>query len=275
MSAQPISRRAKPTYRLDHVAVGSLNVDLRYQRHLSDSHVRNLIAEWNILRVGPIVVSQREDGSLWVIEGQHRKAAGNIAMGPQWQIPAMIWSGLTGEEEADGWLANIRRKGTTGPQEHVAYVTAGKDQVALAIQDSLTERGLAVGSGTSTTIKGVRTLRTIVERYGVETLEKSIDTLDEAFGRSTDTWNSNAMMGMAIFTKKFPEARHDRVIRTMRKLGVDHSDRDKPVSATEFANTALAHLAGGGGTGSRGPRVAVYLAQKYNEGLRTMSRLDV
>lgn len=68
-----------------------------YQRQ-KHSAVAKIAAEWNDKKCGAITVSYR-DGKFWVVDGQNRVAAANIAGRPS--IFSMILTGLTKEEEIE------------------------------------------------------------------------------------------------------------------------------------------------------------------------------
>ena len=48
--------------------------------------------------MGPILVSEREDGSLWIFDGQHRVEALKILGELVWEVT--IYSGMTLKDEA-------------------------------------------------------------------------------------------------------------------------------------------------------------------------------
>jgi hypothetical protein len=59
-----------------------LNIDDAYQRSIDTGPSRSLIQKiakgWDWRMCLPLVVSKREDGSLWVLDGQHRLAAAKV-----------------------------------------------------------------------------------------------------------------------------------------------------------------------------------------------------
>ncbi len=66
--------RGKPVIPWDvrWVPVADLRVDEAYQRAKEPAIVARLAARFNVDIAGPLRVSERDDGSLWVVDGQHR-----------------------------------------------------------------------------------------------------------------------------------------------------------------------------------------------------------
>jgi len=90
--------------RLVFLPVESLQVDHRYQRPLNAQWARWLAENWDDRMLGVLTVSQREDGSFWLLEGQHRSAAlVSIGMAER-KVPCIAFKNLSVREEADIYL---------------------------------------------------------------------------------------------------------------------------------------------------------------------------
>lgn len=110
------------------VAVNNLNIDQSYQRSLSTVSVKKMAKDFKVDLLALPLVSVRRDGSMWVIDGQHRVAAAKLASVPT--IDARLVSGLTQEEEAQMFVdANINSKRLTGPNFFVASLRAGNPKI--------------------------------------------------------------------------------------------------------------------------------------------------
>lgn len=82
---------------LEQINTQILNVDRTYQRPLKNTYKR-IAAQFDPLLVGVITLSRRADGTIWILDGQHRVAAAkekNIET-----LDALIYEGLTIEQEA-------------------------------------------------------------------------------------------------------------------------------------------------------------------------------
>ena len=49
------------------VVINQLGVDETYQRPVSKAKVNKIVKNFNPIGMGPILVSEREDGSLWIL----------------------------------------------------------------------------------------------------------------------------------------------------------------------------------------------------------------
>src|SRR5262245_50031103 len=93
------------------VAIEWINVDGSYQRDLRHDLVNEIARAWDIVKAGPILLSVREDGTMWCIDGQHRLAGAQQA--GETEIFAHVVHGLPQAEEAELRLArNVRRSDT-------------------------------------------------------------------------------------------------------------------------------------------------------------------
>lgn len=78
---KPIARGPKlgAPLSLENIAIDRLRVDPDYQRATTGDKSRRLIIgmvkEWDWSLCLPLLVSRRADGSLWIVDGQHRHAA--------------------------------------------------------------------------------------------------------------------------------------------------------------------------------------------------------
>lgn len=110
------------------VAVNDLNIDESYQRSLSTLSVKKMAKNFKVGLLALPLISVRSDGSMWVIDGQHRVAAAKLASVPT--IDARLVSGLTQEEEAQMFVdANINSRRLTGANFFVASLRAGNPQI--------------------------------------------------------------------------------------------------------------------------------------------------
>jgi hypothetical protein len=114
----------------------ALKVDHRYQRMLNPAKKLEIAGNFNWVAFGAVSANRRADGSLWVIDGQHRveaaKAREDIDLVPCviFEIPDCI------EEEAAAFLAlNTLRRSLTSREKFKAQIISS-DPVAL-ITDEL------------------------------------------------------------------------------------------------------------------------------------------
>lgn len=79
------------------VPVEYLHIDESYQRPVQ-SHVKTIVQEWDDMKCDPLKINYREDGNLYVWDGQHRLVALKL-MGIDYVL-CVITVGLTQKQEA-------------------------------------------------------------------------------------------------------------------------------------------------------------------------------
>src|SRR5688572_26571882 len=97
-------QQAKEAYDMSNtetrrVAVSTLNIDPAIQRQLDRRRVERIANDLNVDAIGVITVSQREGGSLFVVDGMHRVEALKLAGGEGESVDARVFTGLTIAED--------------------------------------------------------------------------------------------------------------------------------------------------------------------------------
>lgn len=80
-----------------------LNVDHSYQRTVTDAEIKKILDVWNYDLVRPPMVSQRIDGSYWIVDGQHTAAAWAVHENND-PIKCRVCKDLTHAEEVELFL---------------------------------------------------------------------------------------------------------------------------------------------------------------------------
>ena len=86
------------------VLCSSLKVDTSYQRNPQTTRVRKIAKEWNDDFANTLYISQREDGAMYVVDGNHTRLASIMAKGNDATLLAKVFTGLTKEEEAEMFI---------------------------------------------------------------------------------------------------------------------------------------------------------------------------
>lgn len=117
-----------------------LLVDSAYQRELNQYKVKDLRGNWSFIACGALIVVRRDDGSFYVIDGQHRLAAA-LARAEITHLPCLVFEAETTRDEARSFLAaNKNRKPLTSIETFKADIEAG-NPLAIEAQRLLTEAG--------------------------------------------------------------------------------------------------------------------------------------
>ena len=98
--------------------------DMGYQVHLDPKRVERIVENFDPEQITPVVISQRDTGALYIIDGQHRAAAA-IELGVP-LIECKVLVGKTLQEEAFLYVqlnSKKNRRGPSGRAEFMARVT--------------------------------------------------------------------------------------------------------------------------------------------------------
>ena len=137
---------------LQYLPPDMLRVDVSYQRTLDTDASRGLIRtiaqHWNWDLCQPLVVARRGDGSLYVIDGQHRLEAARLR-GDIAQLPAVVVSYTSAADEAASFVhLNQQRRPLTKIDLFKAAVASG-DAEAVGILAAVHDAGLTIAPHTN------------------------------------------------------------------------------------------------------------------------------
>jgi hypothetical protein len=189
---QPIERgpqRGSPPS-LEFVALDRLQVDPAYQRAVDGPQSRRIIVgmvkQWDWALCQPLVVSRRADGSLWILDGQHRHA-GAVERGDIHHLPCTVLPELSAEHEARAFVdLNTRRQRLTQMDIFVGMLAAG-DETAKAAAELLDRTNWRIRRGNVNNtwkpgeINFAPMITRSIKRYGHHAVEAGLSTVREAW----------------------------------------------------------------------------------------------
>lgn len=128
-----------------------LNIDDAYQRSIDTGPSRSLIQKiakaWDWRMCLPLVVSKREDGSLWVLDGQHRLAAARVRGDiPYLPCCVSVYGGI--QAEAAMFVAMNRARRAINRLDDFHAAIAGGDNDALIVAQMVESVGFTVSRKT-------------------------------------------------------------------------------------------------------------------------------
>jgi hypothetical protein len=149
LKVQP-QRGMRPS--LEFRPIPQLQIDASYQRSIdtgpSQSLVRRIAMHWDWGLCQPLTVAKRDDGSLWVIDGQHRLAAARMRH-DIYDLPCVVVSSVSAADEAASFVAlNQQRRPLTALDLFKAALQA-RDEEAVLIEHALQAAGLSLGRTTN------------------------------------------------------------------------------------------------------------------------------
>lgn len=125
------------TWKSMYLKPTSLKADPSYQRPVKDERIKLILDDWNYDLVRPPMVSQRIDGSFYVVDGQHTKVAWGIHENNA-PIMCKVCGDLSHDEEVELFLQQFghseklsigdqsRAKFNRGDEAEVVMVEAAK-----------------------------------------------------------------------------------------------------------------------------------------------------
>lgn len=240
------------------VRVGDLRVDHTYQRPC-DGREKGMADSFERHRIGVPCVSRRRDGSMWIIDGQHRIAAMRLLGLDDEQVMVEMYHGLTLQQEAH--LFNKKNEGAKRVHalDRFRAELVERDPVALDIQSILAKQSLSIAAGRSNhTLACIAAVKTCHLKY--RNLARVVSVL-RSWGSHVERWDGQIVKWLGLFINKYPQLDDVRLIRAL----------NKSMSPLEFRSDvrATSRLV----SGSKNSLAVAMLRDAYNKGLRTSSRL--
>lgn len=204
-----------------------LNLDDSYQRSTDNGGSRALIRKialgWDWRMCLPLVVSKRDDGSLWVIDGQHRLAAAMLR-GDIPYMPCVVGIyGSVADEAAMFVSMNRARRPMNRLDDFHAAIASG-DREAIEIAGLITGAGFTVSrkTGSQSWVPGevafTSAISKVLRKHGAKVCADALQTMQEAW--PDEVLNAGSSMFMAltkIAVKPPPDFDHDRLFRALLK----------------------------------------------------------
>lgn len=199
------SNRPKRTRHLQWVNANELNVNPAAQREFRPAWAKSILADWDLEKFQEPHVNKREDGSLYIMEGQHGTWAYREKYGEEGQdyLPIQVWlyEGLDERQEAEFFLSFNNKKAIPPMEKFKAGVTAGRD-VESDIDRIVRARGCTINyAGTGHTIAAVGALQSIYHAHGARTLGDTVGILRDAFGEGG--YERQHLMGVSMVLARY------------------------------------------------------------------------
>lgn len=248
--------------------VGNLVIPEEYQRDFSLAKGRKLSAEWDDAVVGELFVSERADGSLNLIEGQHRRWAAEDRFGPNKKLKCAVYMGLSVQDEADMFVKlNTMRTSPTAFDRARASVAAGY-ALESEIADVLNSLDLRWGkSAGPNTIGAITALRRIMKTNGGEQLRQTLEIVIATWGRKASTYDADIIQAVARLLFAKPDLDTARLVKVLAKDGREpQGPNDWKRKGGELAR---------GGSASRSGTIARLMGVTYDRNLPAGKKIDI
>lgn len=191
------------------VDLESLQVDPAYQREVKAKH-KKIVADFNEEALGIPLVGEREDGSLWIVDGLQRTTA--LRKLGKTKLRAEVFASNGTEHEAEIFkLVNLNRTKLTAGEQFRALL-ASHDPTAWAIKEAVESAGCHVvyaKSGNAkrnpdASAKEVACINTLIEiatspMLGVDCIRFAVETAGKCWPGDPVGLYAYVLHGLAIF----------------------------------------------------------------------------
>lgn len=204
-----------------------------YQRDIDEPRLRRMIREvredgWNPIKAGQMTINVRRDGTVYMMDGQHRTmtimAVDGIAPFVQ---RCVVYIGLTREQEAEYFSSTQdaqSRRPVLPAQIHNArlYMDAGNpaSMQSWRVEEIVQKHGFYIAESTkpagSVRLAAVKSVFKIEERYGEDVLSATLEFIVKCWGTRPSP-ESKVVEGVAQFIAMFPDANYGSLARRLQK----------------------------------------------------------
>lgn len=185
------------------LAVRDLRVDQYVQRTYNEGDAERIAKEWNQDKIGVFKVSKRADGGHYVFDGQHRLGALRLQGRLDDKVEALVYEGLTVEQEAFLFLADNADNRKPTPVDVFRLSVVAGDQAAIEINEVVQKHGLRIGyGGDHRTVAAVASLRWIHEHGGTDLLDRTLTIVEAAWPPHREAKDGQLIKGLAYFLLK-------------------------------------------------------------------------
>lgn len=204
-----------------------LRLDDSYQRSTdngaSKALIKRIATGWDWRMCLPLVVSKRDDGSLWVIDGQHRLAAALLRGDIQFLPCCVGVYGSVADEAAMFVAMNRARKPMNRLDDFHAAIASG-DSEAIEITKLITDAGFTVSRKTGSQswrpgeVAFTSAISKVLRKHGAKICADALRTMQAAW--PSEVLNAGASMFTALTKLAIspPDGfDHDRLFRALRK----------------------------------------------------------
>lgn len=195
------------TRTLEWVPVADIRVSDQAQRELRPGKASKIAADFDPDRLTPPIVSRRDDGRLFVIDGQHRVEAMRLIGWGDQNIECFVHTGLTERGEADLFLWHNDRTAVSALDKFLVGVTANRGE-ELAINRIVQDAGLHVATSGGS-VGGIQAVSALRKTYanGGDVLARTLRIAAGAYG--DDGLHADVIEGVGLLVARHNGAMDD------------------------------------------------------------------
>jgi len=225
----PIAKGNPPS--VENRNPSELNLDESYQRSTdngaSTALIKRIANGWDWRMCLPLVVSKRDDGSLWVIDGQHRLAAAKLR-GDIPFLPCCVGVFGSVADEAAMFVAMNRARKPMNRLDDFHAALAASDAEAIEIQDLVSEAGLTISRNTSSTawkpgeIAFTASIASTLRKHGRQIVSAALTNIAEGFPGQRVVHSGSIFLGLVKVLASPPEGFDpDRMFQALMRYSAE------------------------------------------------------
>jgi len=175
---------------LENHRLESLNVDPEYQRSIdngsSQTLIRRIAVFWDWSLFQPLAVSRRPDGSLFVVDGQHRLTAARMRADIT-DLPCVVSPYASAADEAASFVAMNAQRRPLGAMDLFKAALAAGDMEAMRVMAVISAAGLSLAPHSNPTawkpgqISNIAGIRTAFKVQGRDATSAALVALSTAY----------------------------------------------------------------------------------------------
>lgn len=212
--------------RFEWLPLEAMKVDPRAQRLLRRVWVKRHVSHFDANQIGVIVISRREDGSTWIIDGQHRvELLRAVGWGNQ-KAYCEIFDNIGLRQEAALFLKRNDKISVRTFDKFAVSITEGNAE-SCAIAKIVAKVGLKIAEGSAEgSLYAVTALGRIFagggmasEKEGAIALEKTLQTIEEAWGRQSTNFQGQVIEGIGMVHLRYgAKLDHGGLVAVLAKI---------------------------------------------------------
>jgi len=206
---------------LEFRPIPDLGIDPAYQRSIdngeSQALIRRIAVHWDWGLCQPLTVARRDDGSFWVVDGQHRLAAARLRR-DIYDLPCVIMASGSVADEAAAFVAmNSQRKKLNALDLFKAALAAGDDD-AVAVMGLIEAAGLSLAAHSNWTawkpgmISNIAGVLALYRKGGGMVTRRALVVLSRAFEGQVLRYAGTIFGGVGGLIAQGPAAIDDELL---------------------------------------------------------------
>lgn len=215
--------RRRPRVVLKDVPIDQITRETIYNRKLDIARARKYARRFDWRLFQTVSLNQREDGSLNLVDGQHRVAAAALVWGDKMPVPATVTKFASVGEEAGAFdEINTSRSPLVFQTRFNARLLAGRPD-AVGISALIEEAGLRIGKGRWVNdsnpgeITTLGTVSKMYKRYGPMAVAEALGVLKASWGDDPEAYRAALLEATGLLHVLYPgKVRPERLIGQLR-----------------------------------------------------------